>query len=387
VSPVAVYVSGGLDSSAVLCVSAAQLSDPKTLCSVSATFPGLACDESAHIAAANSMAGTTAHLFPFSPPHGASYVQQVWRFSDVCDSPNAAPLNALRGFARRSGIRVALTGHGADESFGRNPYYYRELLRLHSFGTLFVEVVDDVRRNRVPLSVLRRLIGAGFHQYASKGVRRAWARAKHGGQRVAFSDQQALSPGRFQQESLLDRLRTSRRCRRLEVPAHAYRHSLSPVAESVAGTEIDNRTASTFGLEERDPFQDRQVLEFASALPESQLSRGPGKYVVRESLRGVLPEGIRLRTDKAEFSETLAIALLDDTVAGTLACPHLVALGYVEKQRISGSYSSFLASYRGGNPSYINHIWGLWMAFVLETWVNMMETRSAAQPTAGRVSA
>ena len=167
-SPVGVYVSGGLDSSAVLCVASAQTADRRALCSLSATFPGLACDESSHIAAANSKAGVTGYLFPFLPPRGEFYVEQVWRFSDVCDSPNAAPLNALRAFAQQTGIRVALTGHGADELLGRNPHYYRELLREHGYRALAAQAVLDARRSGALLPVLRGAIGAGIRRYQAR---------------------------------------------------------------------------------------------------------------------------------------------------------------------------------------------------------------------------
>ena len=96
----------------------------------------------------------------------------------------------------------------------------------------------------------------------------------------------------------------------------------------------------------------------------------------------MLPDSVRLRGDKAEFSDTLAMALLDETVGSALACRHLVDLGYVEKDRVTSSYQRFRELYRSGDLSYIDHVWSLWMAFVLETWVSMMESRPGPVPAA-----
>src|SRR5262249_38777423 len=71
----------------------------------------------------------------------------------------------------------------------------------------------------------------------------------------------------------------------------------------VHSDEIEDRAASRDGMEQRNPLYDRRIIEFALGLPEEQRRRGgTAKYVLRRAVAGVLPDAIRLRRDKAEFS-------------------------------------------------------------------------------------
>lgn len=54
-----------------------------------------------------------------------------------------------------------------------------------------------------------------------------------------------------------------------------------------------------FGIEPRVPFASRRVLELAQAIPAARALDGAEKAVLREALRGVVPEAIRTRTKSA----------------------------------------------------------------------------------------
>jgi len=57
-----------------------------------------------------------------------------------------------------------------------------------------------------------------------------------------------------------------------------------------------------FSIEARVPFLDYRLVEYAFALPDAQKIRsGLSKFVLREATRGILPERVRLRTDKMGF--------------------------------------------------------------------------------------
>jgi asparagine synthase (glutamine-hydrolysing) len=58
-----------------------------------------------------------------------------------------------------------------------------------------------------------------------------------------------------------------------------------------------------FGIESRVPFVDHVFVEWAAKLPASlRLSGGWSKRILREGLRGILPESIRTRRSKLGFS-------------------------------------------------------------------------------------
>lgn len=58
-----------------------------------------------------------------------------------------------------------------------------------------------------------------------------------------------------------------------------------------------------FSIEARTPFLDYRLVEAALALPATQLiASGWTKHILREAMKGVLPESVRLRRDKLGFS-------------------------------------------------------------------------------------
>jgi len=133
---------------------------------------------------------------------------------------------------------------------------------------------------------------------------------------------------------------------------------------------LDNRSVSRFQLEERSPFYDRRLIEFAFGLPEHLRSREMGKYVVREAMRGVLPESIRARKDKAEFSRAMAEFLLQPRVREILECPQLVARDWVDSTAVLRQYNNFCELYCNNSDRYIYYVWDLWAVFSLEIWIS-----------------
>jgi asparagine synthase (glutamine-hydrolysing) len=267
-----------------------------------------------------------------------------------------------------------LTGHGADEWFGRNPYYYDELLRTGSYGTLLGQCLYDMRMTKAPASVVREVAAPAIRRFAPKPVVRA---AKETLARLRRRDAAAtvVVPAAGYRAAPLERLQSSGRCRRLEHLAHCRLHSLVNLGESVRAIELEDRAASRAGVEERTPFEDRRVVEFGFSIPERLRSKAAGKYILRTALRGVLPESVRMRTEKAEFSPLLAQVLLDPMVAGSLACRRLADRGLVDRLAVAAKYNEFKSLYEDGADGYVKHVWQLWMAFALETWVGMMENR------------
>jgi asparagine synthase (glutamine-hydrolysing) len=298
----------------------------------------------------------------------------VFKFRDVCDSPNGTPLNALREVARNEGIRVILTGHGADEWLGRNHEYLANLMGTCDLRHLVSTFLHDARHGSSSESVVRAFIKQAIRPFAPASVVEMAQRVRWTMSRGDRTQPPLVPPTVGQRLAPVERLRASGRCSRLQSRAHRYIHALAPLGEGVRGTEMDDRTASTFSIEERDPFQDTRLVEFAFAIPEPVRSGAEGKHLLRKSLRGVLPESIRLRLDKAEFSSTLADALLDPVVAKGLSCPRLGSHGWIDRAAVAEKYRLFESLYRNGKSEYTNHVWDLWMPFVLETWVGMMET-------------
>jgi len=106
-------------------------------------------------------------------------------------------------------------------------------------------------------------------------------------------------------ESLLDgRLRPPRTARE-----HHWRELTSGV--NAFGFEVFGVAGAAFPFDLRYPFFDRRLAEFCLALPaEQKLASGYPRMIARRALAGVLPEEVRWRGGKADFSPNFMRGLL-----------------------------------------------------------------------------
>lgn len=67
--------------------------------------------------------------------------------------------------------------------------------------------------------------------------------------------------------------------------------------------EESNKTAAKYGIENRHPFMDRRLVEFCLALPpEQKFQQGWPRWILRNAMKGLLPEKIRWRVGKSDLS-------------------------------------------------------------------------------------
>ena len=77
-------------------------------------------------------------------------------------------------------------------------------------------------------------------------------------------------------------------------------------ARRAAARDSMNHLAADAGIECRDPLTSTTMVEFHFATPEwTRIDATGSRVVQRAALSGLLPDAVRLRTDKAEFSNTL----------------------------------------------------------------------------------
>lgn len=364
------YLSGGVDSSTILSIGARQYAAMGTLRSYSLVFPGDDCDESKYIRLMNQVTGTegvSMRGLPCMPDH---YFTTTARFKDVTDSPNGAMLNVLRSAAHQQGVRVILTGYGADEWYGKSPYYYCDLLRTRRFSSLASEVSFSMKSGTPALQVIKNFVSSGLLPLAPPSLIRAMRSARSRFRKGPTGDG---GYSRVISDELADRFPASiepASSRHGNTPTIAYLLDILRSGFNIRGLEIESRAAALFGIEERSPFYDRRLIEFAFSIPEERRSAGGGKWVVREAMKGQLPEQIRQRQDKAEFSAVLARTLMMPEMRRALHCPRLTDHGWIDPAKIHRAFTHMESEYRGGDPRYGRHAWPLWMALCLEQACN-----------------
>lgn len=294
--PVGTCLSGGLDSSAIVCVAERLRAQGQIPHYAHAAFGYVpenpALSERAYM---DEVVRVTDLRMTYVRAPAARALEVIPVVARQQDEPFGTASIVAQWFvfeaARRAGLKVMLDGQGADETLGGYlsylPLVGRALLRNWKF-VQFARFAADHRRllGTNPLSAsdaaasafpaLRRLRRGGgplspAAAVMSEVLRGEWQSA--GGT--------ASRPGSVS-EILSERART------LQLPALLRYEDRNSMAHSVEG---------------RVPFLDHRLVEFAFRLPGDFKIRGADtKHILREGLAGVLPEKIRTRRDKVGFA-------------------------------------------------------------------------------------
>ena len=282
-SPPAVMMSGGLDSTSVAALAARRLQmhpTPARLRTVSYVFDELqSCDERWFMAA-------MADWYKLETVQICG--DDAWPLCDADTwpfNPNTPEENLYRRLKERvyqttrdSGTRVLLTGVFGDELYAGAEYWLWDLLRERRFLQAWCESGSHLQRyglwDSLKSPALRRLPGI-------QGLRRLrptptphwltdYAKAK-----LPETDPWAeLSRAACRPEQ--------------------YESVLGSYTAQDASGEIFH--ASRCGIELRHPYRDRRLIEFMLAIPAHQLySQGLYKHILRNAMKGILPERIRTR--------------------------------------------------------------------------------------------
>jgi asparagine synthase (glutamine-hydrolysing) len=307
--PLGAFLSGGVDSSAVVAMMASVSADPVKTCSIA--FDDAAFDESVH---ARKVAEryATMHFVDRVESDDFGLVDTLAQTYDepYADS-SAIPTYRVCELARKH-VKVALSGDGGDESFGGYRRY-----RLHAG--------EERLRAVLPLAVRARLFGPLGRAYPKLDWAPRVFRAKTTFEALARGSVDAY----FHSVSLLrDPMRARLFSSALKSRLGGYnavdvfrRHAATAeCADAVSlvqyidlktylvgdiNTKVD-RASMAHSLEVREPLMDHPLVEWLATLPSSMKIRGgEGKVLLKRAMEPYLPSDAMYRP-KMGFSVPLA---------------------------------------------------------------------------------
>lgn len=313
--PLAVLAGGGLDSSTVATLAAAARraggEPPPALIAWRLSDP--AADESRFAdALASALATPIAWVdgddaVPFADParwpvHPSTPEQTAYRELHRRAYERAASL----------GARTLLAGFGGDSLYTHGDRWLLALVAAGEIGAAIDALGGVAATIGWPRALARHLVRPlAPRPRSSRGPAPAWL---NGPTRAA------LDQRRF--EELGGAARRPRQAARLLARLDGH------------GEQVERFYARPFGLEQRTPLRDFDLIELALALPDSLLGRGgETRTVLRAAMRGRLPEEIRRREGKASFRALLARGLEParlDWAHRLLARPDAIWRGFVE---------------------------------------------------------
>jgi asparagine synthase (glutamine-hydrolysing) len=304
--PVGSSLSGGLDSSSIVCTARSLLHQQARppLHTFSLRFDDLPeCDESQFIDAVLDGGDLLPHRIRGDRLSPMEELDRYLTFEDGASWVFNMCLHwAMHRSAAEHGVRVFLDGLGGDEVVCHGIGHLPQLLRSGRLPELAVSVVRLGRHfDQPPLRILRR---QAIRPLLPPAALRLWA-ARRGRPPPAQSPVRPLvARALAERVGLEDRLRLLDRTRPAAPSTLRGSHYGALLAGiNSAGFESIDPVAAAFSLEPRYPFYDRRLVEFCLALPgEQKLRWGWSRFVLRQAMAGTLPERVRRRGGKANLS-------------------------------------------------------------------------------------
>ncbi len=295
--PVGVFLSGGLDSTSILCAAAGQMVHDHSLSAYSFMPPEY--DETRYIN--DTIKQTGARLVPLEIDSSTLW-GQLERMTGYQDGPVHTP-SALIGFclcglAATEGTKVILNGQGADETLaGYGNYFasfWQSLLTERRFGRLKSQLKKYGAHYDVQLLALLKQVVMRFarsqlnHMHAYRWM-------------AAIRRRNELRTNPLYSRDLVD-----------DIPKYRGNHGDRGIGavlrESVTATplplylRVEDRNSMAHSIEIRLPFLDYRLVNAVMRIVGTRKLDGFwNKVLLREFMRAKIPESVRTRPDKMGF--------------------------------------------------------------------------------------
>ena len=285
--PIGAFLSGGIDSSAVVATMAGLNTDQVKTFSIG--FAEAEYDELAHARRVATRFGTDHHELVLRPDVVQIAEDLAWYLDEPFGDTSAIPTYMVSKLAAEH-VTVVLTGDGGDELFGgydkyvtegRERRYAKVPAPIRAVAGAVGEVMPDGMRGR---RFLRHLALDGADRYLDASM-------------LFRADdlRKLLQPEAYEQ------------VRRHDPCAYALSHLNDLGADWMSAiqycdihtylpldilTKVDRMTMA-HSIEARPPLLDHKLVEFAARVPARlRLRDGATKYLLKRAMRGILPDDI-----------------------------------------------------------------------------------------------
>jgi asparagine synthase (glutamine-hydrolysing) len=299
--PVGVMLSGGMDSVSIACTMARLAATAETrpalhaFCYTSEDF-----DESRQLEDTIAQIGATMHCVATvdADSFWTRLREAIWYHDEPVHSPSVLMGFELYRLAAANGIRVVLSGQGADETIGGYHYLFDHML------------VTEALRGRLPTLLAQAKAVAESRGQSERQVLMRTARLVRAHLMSSVASYRSAAAGRRLLEGR-GRAFLAPEFRALAAPVEELPpgQTLSVALERATRQSplphylrVEDRNSMAHSVESRVPFLDHRLVELALKLPAHwKMSDGWNKRVLREAMAGRIPDSVRLRRQKFGF--------------------------------------------------------------------------------------
>ena len=371
--PLGAMLSGGLDSSLVVALMAAELGEPVKTFSIG--FAESAGNELADARMVARALGTEHHELELSLADETVELEELaWQLDEPLASLSALGFSALSRLAAQH-VTVALSGQGADELLGG----YRKHLAASLSGSS--------RLLRGPARIASRAPGRTPRPIS------ALAAADPAIRLLAMSGRMdAITRGRLARGPLaeLDGLAGERAVRAQlgGVEAHPLESALYLDAQLALVDDMlhyFDRTSMAHSLEVRVPFLDDRVVQLCATIPrEYKVHRLTTKYVLKQAARGLVPDRVIAKRKVGFFHRSIAewcTAQLSGPAAEYLLDRDAAYAALLDRREVE----RLVEAHRSGTDTRDSHL--LLAVLMLELWLSCYLPRALGGEPRRRVRA
>jgi asparagine synthase (glutamine-hydrolysing) len=355
--PLGAALSGGIDSSAIVCAMR-HVEPDMPLHTFTFVAPGSEVDEEHWADQVNAQVGAIPHKVAARPEELADDLADLIRTQgEPFGSTSIYAQYRVFKLARDSGITVTLEGQGADELFGGYLGYPGPILRgLIERGHWIDAARFASEWSKGPGRSRRLALLALGNQLAPRSLRGLALAAIGRSQEPRWLNLRALdAAGVRRSETMLPE--------EFDVPGRRLAATLrgALVRRGLpALLRHGDRNSMRWSIESRVPFLTPDLAEFALSLPESYLvsRNGETKSVLRRALRGIVPDAILQRRDKIGFAtpEREWLRTIAPRARGWLM--HDLKLPFLDQRRALAEFDAIVA----GRKTFTWQVWR-WINF------------------------
>lgn len=380
--PVGITLSGGLDSSVIAALASRFIHDSSKNCNdyigaklkaLSSRYDDKTADEGVFIEiAAQGMELERIDVFSNGYDLWEEFPKFMWHYDEPCAPGSIYPRWNLMKKAKELGLKVILDGDGADVLMAGHYRYHGnfivELACKCETAKLLSEVIKAssiIGLRQLGLSVGQVLVGmlySKFSLYLPLMLRNFRLRLRH-----RITDK-ILVPSfdkkfyKYGLERINEEYNGHSKC----LQQRLYRDllTLSPYIR------YSERGSAAFSIETRSPFLDYRLVEYAFTLPANlKINNGWTKWILRESMLGILPEQIRLRKEKLGFPSPLRTWLLlnKENINKLFGTGNVLSSQYIKVKDVKDNFDELI--------SYEYSARELWRYINLELWLQIFFDR------------
>ncbi len=296
--PLGMFLSGGIDSSAIAAVMSEMVAEPIKTFSVG--FKEREANEFGFARMVSEKFGTEHHEITITPEQFFEKLPKlIWHEDEPLGFVASVPLYFVSELAQKH-VKVVLTGEGSDEILAGYARYYKAL-KLLEYGKKYESLTPTFIRNAVKTGV------ATLPNRLNKKLNRTFLTLESDIESLYFDNFAIFNKARQDQllsddtkakiadrnpykyinhwfekdnaEELLDKL--------LYVDTKTYMHELLMKQDQMS---------MAASIESRVPFLDHELVEYTAKMPTNLKLRGKDtKWILREAMKGILPKEILSR--------------------------------------------------------------------------------------------